>query len=126
MIHKASDPHVSVLHPAKAGRVYPDPGGSPLEVLERARLVLSPRNAWHKAGYTGTKHGVAARCSIQAINDCDGKHAEGAKKLFLKAAKELYPTRPTNSIPSFNDAGKTTKTDVLAVFDRAIELAQEG
>lgn len=122
-----SNPPVTVLKPAKSGKPFKDDAVSPQEVLERARLVLSPRNAWRKGGTTGTHKvtGVAQRCAIQAINDCDGVHRKSAEKILLIAWNELYPTHPATSIPSFNDAAKTTKTDVLAAFDRAIELAKE-
>lgn len=118
-----SDPPVTVLKPAKPGKVFKESAESPLEVLERARLVLSPRGAWMRGGFKGTsKTGVAQRCAVQAIEDCDGQHAKAAKAILLKAINEKVSYA---SIPSWNDAGARTKYQVLSTFDRAIEIAKE-
>ena len=114
------------LKPFKSGKIAPEFGGpaqSPLDVLERARVALSPRGAWRKGGYTGKTYEGHSRCLIQTMKDVDGVHVSKATDFVLKAAKEITGTKYTD-IPGFNDSPKTQKHIVIMVLDRAIELAQ--
>lgn len=113
------------LKPFKSGKIAPEFGGpaqSPLDVLQRARVALSPRGSWKKGGYTGNTHEGYSRCLIQTMNDVDGVHVKAAEGFVLKAAKEITGQHFT-SIPTFNDAPKVYKHTVIMVLDRAIEMA---
>lgn len=123
---------VSVLKPAKAGKVFDEKPPSVVVLLERARLVLSPRGAWKRGGWEGKSvtTGVANRCAVQAVRDCNGAHLKKALELLAESGRELFPgrisigTNPEGAIIGFNDSPETTKYEVLAIFDRAIEKAQ--
>lgn len=118
------------LRPKPSGKPYKQASGSPLEVLRRARVTLAPRDAWAKGATTRTAkvagEPVHQRCLIQTLRDVDGVHVKTAETLCLSAIKELYPSRPSTSIPGFNDHSATIKHDVLRVLDRAIEKAEKG
>lgn len=113
------------LKPFPAGRItnkFGGPAESPREVLERARVALSPRGSWQKGTTNGKSHEGATRCLIQVMQDVDGVHVMKAKELVLKAAKEITGTTYT-SVPSFNDAKPTQKYHIIMTLDRAIEIA---
>lgn len=113
------------LKPFKAGKITPVFGGpaqSPLDVLERTRVALSPRGSWKSGSRTGVTHEGHARCLIQTMEDVDGVHVAKARDIVLKAAKEITGKTYT-SIPQFNDAKATKKHTVIMVLDRAIEMA---
>lgn len=90
-----------------------------LDVLERVRIILAPRDAWEPSGY-----GTARRCLVHACNDVDGKAVDLAKPFMLQAIKELHPSGKYESVQSFNDSPSIHKHHVLAMLDRAIELAE--
>lgn len=113
------------LKPFKYGAIASEFGGpakSPKEVLERARVALAPRGSWKHGNYTGTTHEGHARCLVQTFNDVDGMHVGAAKKLLLRAVKEMTG-RGYDSVERFNDAKTTKKHHVLAALDCAIEMA---
>lgn len=116
------------LKPFPKGKISPTFGGeasSPLEVIERARIAVSPRGAWSAQGLTTTnKGGTIGRCVVQLVNDVDGKHAVAAKTVILTAIKQLHPGK-YSSIESFNDSKKIHKHDVIAVLDLAAALAKQ-
>jgi hypothetical protein len=114
------------LKPFPTGKIaekFGGPAKSPLEVLERSRVALSPRGSWKKAGYQGKSYEGATRCLIQTMTDVDGVHVKKAQDFVLKAAKEITGVS-YSSIPNFNDAKGTYKHTVIMVLDRAIEMAQ--
>jgi len=114
------------LKPFSAGKItakFGGPAQTPLDVLERARVTLSPRGSWKKAGHTGQSHEGASRCLIQAMRDVDGVHVEKAEAIVLKAVKEITGL-VYSKIPNFNDAKSTQKHTVIMVLDRAIEMAK--
>jgi len=110
------------LTPFKSGKIFDTPAESPKEVLERVRLAISPRGAWNPRGLTGKAPGGGqARCLIQLVRDCDGKHAAGAEKLLLAAIKRKGFAYTT--IPSFNDATGRAKHQVIDVVEDAVAHA---
>lgn len=115
------------LKPFPSGKIdqkFGGPAESPLEVLERARIALSPRGAWRKGGETGKSHEGASRCLIRAMRDADGVHVDTAAKHVLKAAK-LVMGKSYYSIPTFNDAPETEKFHVIQALDLAIDYAKK-
>lgn len=113
------------LKPFKIGPIssaFGGPAQSSKEVLERARIALSPRGSWRKRGFTGNSYEGSTRCLFQVISDVDGIHAAGARGLLLRAAKEITGVQ-YSSVESFNDADATQKHHVIMALDRAIELA---
>ena len=113
------------LKPYQYGKIADEFGGpakSPREVLERARVALSPRGAWKHGGFTGKSHEGASRCLVQAFMDVDGIHVRKAQDILLKAVKEVHGKSYT-SVPGFNDASTTSKHHVIMALDRAIEIA---
>lgn len=118
----------TTARPNPVKKVRPAPAESPLEVLERTRRLFGMRATWAKGGYTRpSATWDNRRCLVSGLEACDGKHVAEAKKFALLAIKEIYPMRYTaGNIPSFNDSTATTKSDVIRVLDRAIELAEKG
>lgn len=118
------------LKPKPAGKAFADSANGVLELLQRARLVLAPRDAWRKGGWTGKKmvagETVCTRCLVQALKDSDGPYVTGAVGAVAKVIRELYPGRgrfhgDEATCTGFNDHRDTIKYDVLRVLDVAIE-----
>src|ERR1051325_10189007 len=69
--------------------------------------------------YTHTRSGV---CLIGSLHDAPDSSSSLAAQMFLLAAvKETGFAK--ESLPLFNDAPGRTKEEILAVYDRAIELS---
>lgn len=114
--------------PFKEGKISQEFGGpstSALDVLERARVAISPRGAWSSSGWTSKNPGGHGRCLRQLCKDVDGKHVAAAELFIIKAIKLKYPAIGSSSIESFNDSSKTRKHDAILVLDTAIELAKK-
>lgn len=105
--------------------------------LKQARALI--KKGWTKGAFEGDyrynlktgRSEPGAFCTIGAIRHVDGPAEQQAKSLIRRAVKELfYPSRKTvlreHEVYRFNDGKKRTKDDVLAAFDRAIELADQS
>lgn len=113
------------LKPFSAGKIdgkFGGPADSAREVLERARIALSPRGAWKHGDFTGQSHEGHSRCLIQTFRDVDGIHVSEASKILIKAAKEVTGITYT-SVEKFNDAKSTKKHHVIMALDLAIAMA---
>jgi hypothetical protein len=113
--------------PFKKGKISQEFGGpstSALDVLERARVAISPRGAWSSAGWTKQNPSGFGRCLLQLCADVDGVHADAAKKILKQAIKIEFPNR-SSSVMSFNDSPETKKHDAIRVLDKAIEIARK-
>lgn len=108
-----------------------------LSILHEAQKLIRPRGAWTQNAYARTKAGEAVLisasdascfCTIGAIAKVLGYH-NGPSVLDDHPVVELLckalnsPRQDVGAVMIFNDARKTRKKDVLALFDRAIELA---
>lgn len=112
--------------PYKNGKISGEFGGpatSALDVLQRARVAISPRGAWSSRGLTRKNPSGHGRCLIQITRDVDGVHADAAQAI-IKQAIEKH-TGKKRDIASFNDDSKTHKHDAIAVLDIAIEIAKK-
>lgn len=108
-------------------------------LLEHGRSIIEA-NDLHKGSYAATASGVTANiddpnackfCTLGAfyrarniekeLPEWDFTTTAGAYDLLEKSLPNGFLT-----IPGYNDAENTTKDDVLALFDRAIELAKKG
>lgn len=71
---------------------------------------------------------VESYCAIGAIRKADGPGEESAFDLIRQAIGDLFyggkKRVGESGILRFNDRKKTTKEDVVAAFDKALELAQ--
>ena|SRR5688572_25858307 len=113
--------------PFKPGKIASEFGGpakSPLDVLERARVAISPRGAWSSRGWKSKNPSGHGRCLLQLCRDVDGVHATSAERFLVKAIKQEYPTRSTD-VAAFNDSSKTHKHDAIRVLETAIEIARK-
>ena len=99
---------------------------TPLEILTRARKVISKRSNWIKGYFAKTRRG----------EECDGSHENAVKfcavgALSRAAGKDYVAThkarwaarvlldRESKNIVDFNDTH--THKEVLAVFDKVIK-----
>lgn len=113
--------------PFKAGKIAKEFGGpskSALDVLQRARVAISPRGAWSSSGWTKKNPSGYGRCLLQLCRDVDGVHVKAAEQFLEKAIKQEYPNRPAEVV-TFNDSSLTRKHDAIRVLDTAIELARK-
>jgi hypothetical protein len=85
-------------------------------------MILAPRGAWYLGGYKGAGN---SRCTVQALRDSDGKLVNQATGIVLSAIRELPNNHTVSSIQTWNDNPKRKKYEVLAVLDRAIEIAEK-
>ena len=89
--------------PFKAGKINQEFGGpaeSPLEVLERARVAISPRGAWSSSGWSSKNPSGYGRCLLQLCRDVDGVHVTAAENLLSRAIRRSTPTVPLGSAVS--------------------------
>lgn len=113
-----------------------------IKTLTKAKSLINrgwvKENLYVKKGYTvyvGDDEYIAKTnlyCALGAIKKADGPGEEGAITLIKQAIRIFTGKtpfkRPENAklrhIFEFNDSKDTTKEDVLAAFDKALELAQ--
>lgn len=98
------------------------------EVLRSARATLSTPKVWGKANLNGDLP-PGCDCAYTAIH-FEGRYSptgttDECLRLFAKAnGIRIVPTRPMFGIANWNDAPERTHAEVLAAFDKAIELAE--
>ena len=92
-----------------------------VEVLKAARGSVEKHWCQYGTCYDGNTVGV---CVIIALGNAaqwpNGNDYDAARKYFRAAV----PLPKTISVPEWNDAPGRTQAEVLAAFDRAIELAR--
>ena len=110
--------------PGKIAEEFGGPAKSALDVLERARVAISPRGAWSSSGWTKQNPSGHGRCLLQLCRDVDGVHVTIAANFLIKAIKQEFPGRPSD-VAVFNDSHATRKHDAIRVLDKAIELARK-
>jgi hypothetical protein len=111
-----------------------------LKTLTGSRKLLSKPERWTKGAYYGNKasgnggkadgfvnhEDAFTYCAIGAIRKVDGPGERAAKKLLALAISALYykNKRTTEDrVFRFNDKKNTTHEQILAAFDKAIEMA---
>lgn len=102
---------------------------SVVDVLRRARALITPEGAWTRKclartvkGYPiGPLCGGAVRWCIEGA--C--QRASDTELGWLRAIKTIETTVGTTAY-GFNDAAGRTHAEVIAAFDRAIALAEQG
>lgn len=88
-------------------------------VLEKSRKLIL--EGWCQGDLSRYKYGETQYCSIGAVNDTasmDRSKGEWAGAIYYLSISM------GNSITGFNDSPGRTKEEVLAAFDKAIELAK--
>lgn len=103
--------------------------GAVADKLREARALIEPEGAWVQGSYaytaskraliTGSQEGAVCWCAVGAID----KSCQGEPRLWRKAADFLGDAVGC-AIPKWNDAPERTHAEVLAAFDKAIELAE--
>jgi hypothetical protein len=102
-----------------------------IELLEAAKAKIDTPENWCKGDYAKTKkgnpiHSLAEQacqwCSLGALVAVTSSSSQTVS-LRCKAIDLLFDV-VGRDVVAFNDDPKTTHADVLAAFDRAIELAK--
>lgn len=100
--------------------------------LTRAKALISDPEKWTKHGFAKDEEGhpvspiaynAKCFCTVGALYCVLGSDYGGqslALQALEAASKDLHNL---HSVPRFNDSPVTKHADVLALFDRAIELA---
>lgn len=106
-----------------------------VRVLRAARKILEDRRRWTQNAYARDKFGspvpayapeAKCFCALGAMRKVLGPEGDGMPvvRLLADAGKELGFT-PIGSVVDVNDGPRrTSRTKVLAMYDRAIELAK--
>lgn len=125
---------------ARTANVYPVEG-----VLREARALLAKPKGWTKKCYARTASGVGTKwtnpkavsfCTLGAVHCADRKEFGTSSACLADEAGDVIReilagktgfemSRKYIAIPFWNDAAKTRKKDVLAVFDAAIVRAHK-
>jgi hypothetical protein len=100
---------------------------TPSEVLRAARSLIADEKNWGKNATIDYYSEHTRYCMLGALqsgassleSNADSLLAAGHRFLSRALAGKAYVTQ-------FNDAPSTTHSDVLAVFDKAIELAEQA
>jgi hypothetical protein len=105
---------------------------SALEVLQKARELIAKPGGWTQGAYARTADGfliserndnASCFCSVGAVSrSSDISEDIGSAFDFLHNA--MPPRFTAAGIIGFNDSPDTTQADVVALFDRAIKLAE--
>jgi hypothetical protein len=120
------------LKPRPPGKTYDKSATGVVDLLRRARAVLSSRDAWHKGGWQSSKRVggelTGQRCLVQTFKDSDGLYITAATQAVAEQIRKLFPARVSyvddqdqSICTRFNDHKATTKHDVLLVLDAALE-----
>jgi hypothetical protein len=111
----------------------------PVTVLRRARKLIADPSAWVKGAFKRKRKGIQCYCAQGALAAAAGIHIVDKDTLsdevpgglpseyyaaHLTLRKALTSLGHDDWVPRFNDNPKTDHADVLAAFDRAIELAK--
>jgi hypothetical protein len=90
--------------------------------LCEAKALLAPDGAWIQGSFSDRCGGhCAAGAILEAVADCDEKFRREVFRALFRAVPRV------NSSPAlwtWNDSKKRTQAEVLAAFDKAIELAE--
>jgi hypothetical protein len=97
-----------------------------LEILKAARQTLTDPNAWTREAFAKDAKGIRVQpdsaeavcwCSAGALRKHDSVRNGTA---INELGKTVFAIHGTYSIPTFNDARRTTHAEVLHVFDMTI------
>jgi hypothetical protein len=89
-----------------------------VEALKLARAMVEDR--WCPKGGTDDEGGV---CAIVAMGQASGAWSDLYEK-SRQCLRAAIPLPPTACIPGWNDTPGRTQGEVVAAFDRAVELAR--
>jgi len=108
----------------------------PITVLRRARKLITDPKRWIKGAFTRKVKRVQCYCGLGAIAKAAGVKIKSEQHLSneLRLPDEYYAAHALLNraahfacfFASYNDREDVTHADVLAVFDRAIELAKDA
>lgn len=104
---------------------------TPAEQLRAAKALIDAPEKWTREAFARNAQGVptilrkaTCFCALGAL-DFAGHVALAYDESAEDLLKDAVPTRFMNSITAFNDHPDTTHADVMALFDRAIALAEQ-
>ena len=106
---------------------------NPKEVLMAARDNIDHEDKWIKGLYTGsTVEGCDAFCAVgalYAVFGCDNPQSLEIE-ILAEALLDIDTTYYDNfsaegNITNFNDKNQTTHSDVMRLYNRAIEIVEE-
>lgn len=101
------------------------------DVLREARRLIERPENWIKGTAEAVnKDGEKCYCAIgalEAATESAGRHGPlGHGPLFWAAHRALRDVIPGRLIQVYNDYPGTTHADIVAVFDKAIEKAEQA
>lgn len=105
-----------------------------LAILKEARALIDEKG-WTQGAHARDDRGVIVEtespkavcfCVSGALRQARVNLHEGLFDGLAGAADWFKEAAAIRSIPAWNDAPTRTKVDVLAVFDKAIALAEKG
>jgi hypothetical protein len=105
---------------------------TPLQALRRGRERLAIPGAWIRGSLVDIFQGmIYGQCALGSLCDWDWRNEKvvisnlDAVDYLCRAIGKILPREERSSaIAAYNDAPHRTLEEVLAMFDRAIELAQ--
>lgn len=99
-----------------------------VEVLHNARALLDRPWGWTKGAFRkASRNGGTCYCAAGALERAAGRRFDPAYRGARNALSvALIGSGWDTSVVEFNDAPETKKKDVLALFDRAIDLVKKG
>lgn len=109
---------------------------NPSQILRKARELISDPERWTKGAFARNAQGASVSyrhdaatcfCSVGAVERAAFKDGVDDNQPISVALRALYRGKlyAIPSIAAFNDRDDTTHGDVLAMFDRAIALAED-
>lgn len=89
-----------------------------VEILRDARALVA--KGWCQGAYRRTIDGVECFCAVGAMD----KASDGRELAFRRASEVLESVIVPDFITTWNDADGQTQDEVVAGFDRAIEMEE--
>ena len=98
-------------------------------ILTKAKNRISNPNAWMKGAYSNQMDDTypTCWCSFGAVDSvaADLKSDYATNRNVLTLLIQSIPDGHIRNVINYNDDPETTHTDVMEMFDRAIELSED-
>ena len=104
------------------------------DTLIAARALIEDEERWTKGAMARDKNGAPCEsggtpvcwCASGAIMMCELKKRSADSEGAMRYLREALPPWAMRNVPQFNDNSHTTHAEVLAAFDKAIDLAKDA
>lgn len=95
-----------------------------VEILTEARTLVAREDGWIQNNFQKECSGQMCYCSVGAVDKAANSNVDFSS--FDRALRFLYEVTGAEVLSQWNDKPERTQAEVVAAFDKAIELAKEA